>query len=97
MPYTPEEMLHSDTAKKVRAKAVATLRPIQREMGIMAWGPELRSMMWQTILRIALDRMVDAMESERSGGPVSGREPVGAGRDVSSDSGYQRSRPADPL
>ncbi len=97
MPYTPEEIARAgETAKKVQAKAVAALLPIQREMQIMGWGHDLQAIMWQAILHLALDRLVDTVDLARSGGPVKGREPVGAGRDTEfRDSDPQRSRPAD--
>jgi hypothetical protein len=95
MPYTPEEVARAgEAARNVRNKAVAALRPIQREMQIMGWGPQLRAIMWGAVLRLALDRMVDALAE--SGGPVSGRRSDGAGQDVSNDSELQRSCPADP-
>ena len=55
MQHTPEERTAAVAlAKRIDAKATDLLAPLRREMQVMAWGDDIRCIMWEVVARKAM-------------------------------------------
>ena len=61
MAVTPQDLAAvQDTVVKIIVRAKALLAPLEHEMKVMAWAPEYRAIMWESVMLEAAERKVAA-------------------------------------